>query len=121
MSLRSDLPAHIAERAAPSAVADVLELDVDSIGAVNQNLYRGALAFPDAPPHAVLGKALDNLVRIEPLDAESDVGPESCRTASLNQCDELWTGSNAQDGNRGSHVSLSSRACFRLLESLQPH
>src|SRR2546427_3169117 len=118
---RSNLPAHIAERTAASAVADVLELDVDPIGSVNQDLYRSALALPDAPPDAVLGKALDNLVRIESLNAESDVGPESCRTASLNQCDELWTGSNAQDGNRRSHISFSSRACVRLLESLQPH
>ena len=83
LRFRSNLPAHVTERAAPSAVADVLELDVDSVRAVNQNLYRGALALPDAPPDAVLGKALDNLVRIEPLDAKSDMGPESSGAATL--------------------------------------
>src|SRR5437762_10995971 len=40
LRLRSNLAAHIAEGAAPSAVADVLELDVDPIGPVNQDIYR---------------------------------------------------------------------------------
>ena len=35
--------AHIAEKAAAAAVADVLELDLDLVWRVNQDLYRPAL------------------------------------------------------------------------------
>src|SRR5437867_7027036 len=40
------LAAHVAETSAPSAVADILELDFDSVGRVNQDLDSLALPHP---------------------------------------------------------------------------
>ena len=85
----SPLPAHVAETPAASAVIDVLELKVNTVGCVNQNLDSLALPYPRLCVRAVLGEALDDLVRSKPLHAESDVRPECCRPASLDQCDEL--------------------------------
>jgi hypothetical protein len=95
----SFLPAHVAETAAASAVTDVLELDFDTVGRVNQNLDGIALPYPRLRARAVLSEPLDDLVRSEPLDAESDVRPECCRTASLDQRDELRPGTYPEDGS----------------------
>jgi len=74
-----------------------------------------------APPNAVRGKTFDDLVRIESVDAEANVRPESFGTASFDQRDELRTGSDAKDGNRRSHIPGCSRAAFGFLVRLQMH
>jgi hypothetical protein len=83
------LAAHVAETTAASAVTDVLELNFNTVGRVNQNLDGIALPYPRLRPRAVLRESLDDLVRNESLNAESDVRPECCRSASLDQRDEL--------------------------------
>jgi hypothetical protein len=79
----SFLPADVAETAAASAVIDVLELNFNTVGRVNQNLDGIALPYPRLRARAVFSEPLDDLVRSEPLDAESDMRPECCRPASL--------------------------------------
>jgi len=83
------LAAHVAERASATAVADVLELDFDAVGGVNQNLGGRALSQPRPRAHAMLGEPRFDLIGCESLDSESYVRPEGCRPTSLDQRDEL--------------------------------
>src|SRR5262245_39230919 len=92
----SCLAAPVAKRASATAVADVLELNFDAIGCVNDDLDRRA-AQSFARADAMIRKPLHDLIRGERLDAESEVRPKGGGTASLNQCDELWPGTNPKD------------------------
>src|SRR5262249_53688912 len=108
--LLSFLAAHVAETAAASAVTDVLELKLNTVGRVNQNLDSITLPYSRLRACAVLGEPLDDLVRSEPLHAESEVRPECCRPASFDQRDELRSGTYSEDGS-----------AFRLLIYLPLH
>ena len=94
------LAAHVAEKAAAAAVADVLELNFEPVRRVNQDLCGHALPHPHPPDHAVLGQPRHDLVRAKPLDAESYVRSEGGRPASLDERDELRSGPDPEDGQQ---------------------
>ena len=88
---------HVAEPSAASTVADVLKLDFNPVGRFNKDLDSPALPRHRPRAHAVLGEPLADLVRIESLNSESDVRPESRGPASLDQRNELWSAAYAKD------------------------
>ena len=64
------------------------------------------LALSRARLHAVLGQPLNDFVRIEPLDTESNVWTKGCGSAALDQRNELRSESNSKDGNPRLRVLL---------------
>ena len=67
------LAAHVAERASATAVADVLELDFDAVGGVNQNLGNCYTAFGTDQTSAMASeKSSASSVTLSSLGVSSD-------------------------------------------------
>ena len=81
-------------------------MDFNSVGRVNQDLSSRAVALSRTGLHTVFGQPLHGLVRIEPLDTESNVWTKGCGSAALGERNELWSESDSKDGNPRLRVLL---------------
>src|SRR2546427_9215348 len=69
----------------------------------------------------MLGKPLRDPVGNESLNAESYVRPKSCGPASLHQCDELRSGTDAEDRNWRTLIAGCPPPSGLHLVGLPPH